>query len=178
MMHAYSTNSAERRYIPFFLAAGAIGAAFLGFRLLDTYRIVVPWWASPPIDTMAFYGLFFFLFDRFVWKWRVLRWLRITRVPDVSGEWHGHVRPSPTEGMSAGLGEERDITVVIRQTWTELLVTGRTNLSKFRSLSGSLVVTDEHSLSYEYLNEPSAPASSTMHVLSASRTSTHTLLPP
>ena len=163
MTHSYSTNSAERRYIPFFIAAVAIGSTFVAFNFLDRYRIEPPWWASPPIDTMAFYGLAFWLFDRFIWKWRPLRWLRITIVPDVSGEWRGRVRPAPTAGVSAGMVEEIDIELSIRQTCSELLVTGRTQNSKSRSLSGSFVVADEYSLGYEYLNEPSAPAPATMH---------------
>lgn len=163
MAHAYSTDSADRRYIPFFIAAAAVGAAFLAFHFLDKYQIQVPWWASPPIDTMAFYGLFYWFFDRFAWKWRLLHWLPLTRVPDVSGEWRGHVRPTPTVGISAGLGKQSNVTISIRQTWTKILVISQTSLSNSRSLSGSLIVTDECSLSYEYLNEPSAAAPDTMH---------------
>src|SRR6266702_2974297 len=103
MLHTYSTDSTERRYIPFFIAAAGIGASFLVFHLLDRYGIEPPWWASPPVDTMALYGLFYWVFDRFVWKWRLLRWLGITKVPDLSGKWYGQVQPAPTQGVSAGL---------------------------------------------------------------------------
>src|SRR6266704_2232988 len=103
MAHTYSTDSPERRYVPFLIAAAAIGASFGAFHILDKYGLDPPWWASPPIDTMAFYGLFYWAFDRFIWKWRVLRWLDITRVPDVSGEWNGQVQPAPTGGSAVGL---------------------------------------------------------------------------
>src|SRR6267378_2593170 len=49
----FATDSTERRYIPFFIAAAAVGATFLVFHFLDKYRIEPPWWASPPVDTMA-----------------------------------------------------------------------------------------------------------------------------
>ena len=163
MPHTYATDSTERRYIPFFIAAAAIGATFLVFHFLDKYGIEPPWWASPPVDTMALYGLFYWVFDRFVWKWQVLRWLRITRVPDVSGEWHGQVQPSTTSGISAGLGAPTDIALSIRQTWTELRVRARTPLSQSHSISGTFVVADAPTLSYEFVNEPSAPAPGTMH---------------
>jgi SMODS-associating 2TM, beta-strand rich effector domain len=162
MTHAYSTDSEERRFIPFFIAAAAIGAAFLAFYILDKYQIRLPWW-GPPIDTMAFYGLFYWIFDHYIWKWSLTRRMGITKIPNLSGTWHGHVRPTETDGVSTGLGNEVDITLTIQQTWAHLLITGRTNLSKSRSLSGSLIVTDECSISYEYLNEPSAPAPGTMH---------------
>jgi len=163
MAHTYSTDSAERRFIPLFIAAAAVGAAFLAFHVVDTYQIRLPWWASPPIDTMAFYGLFYWIFDHYIWKWPLIHRLRITQIPDLSGTWRGHVQPTETNSVSAGLGSEVEITLTIQQTWAHLLITGRTNLSKSHSLSGSLIVRDECSISYEYLNEPSAPAPATMH---------------
>jgi hypothetical protein len=163
MAHAYSTDSPERQYIPFFIASAAIAAAFVTFHLLDTYNIQLPWWASPPIDTMAFYGSFYWLFDRSIWKWKWIHRLQITRIPDLSGVWHGHVKPSQTD-VSTGLELNAAITISIRQTWTSLLLAGQTKLSKSRSLSGSLLTEDECSMSYEYLNEPSPSAPSTMHV--------------
>jgi hypothetical protein len=112
---------------------------------------------------MAFYGLFYGFFDRYLWKLPVMHRLRITKIPDLSGTWHGRVHPVETGGVSAGLRTDTDITIFIRQTWTTLLIVGRTTLSKSHSLSGSLITSDEYTLSYEYINEPSASARSTMH---------------
>jgi hypothetical protein len=161
MAHGYSTDSSERQNIPFFIAAMAIGASFVTFHLFDNYQISLPWW-GPPIDTMAFYGFFYWLFDRHVWKWNWIHRLRITRVPDLSGVWRGRVNPSQTS-VSTGLETNTAITISIRQTWTSLLIAGETKRSKSRSISGSVVTADECSMSYEYVNEPSASAPSTMH---------------
>lgn len=163
MAHTYSTDSGERRYIPLFIAGAAIGATFLAFYIIDEYQVRLPWWASPPMDTMAFYGLFYWIFETYLWKWGLLRWLHVVRIPDLSGSWHGEVRPVVTGGVSSGLGIPADITVTIQQTWTTIMIRGRTSLSQSHSLSGNLLVADEHSLSYEYLNEPSAAAPETMH---------------
>ncbi len=163
MAHTYATDSAERKTVPFFLAAAGIGGAYLTFHILQKYHIELPWWAFLPIDTMGLYGLFYLLFDRFVWKWRLIRWLGLSRVPDLSGAWHGQVQPAPTQGVSAGLGAPIDITLSISQTWTEILIKAETNQSRSRSLSGAIVVADDASLSYEYVNEPSASAPVTMH---------------
>lgn len=163
MAHSYSTDSPERRYIPFFIAGAAIGAAFIVSHLVDAYHIKIPWWASLPIDTMALYGIFYGLFDNFIWKWSLLRRFSIVRVPCLTGTWRGEVRPSETPGISSGLRVPTEITITIRQSWTGILITGRTRLSDSRSLSGSFLTADECSLSYEYVNEPSAAASTTMH---------------
>ncbi len=164
MAHTYSTDSPERRYIPFFIAASAIGATFVAFHFVAKYAVEIPWWASPPIDTMAFYGLFYWLFDQHIWGWQFVHHLRITKIPDLSGEWRGQVNPTPTNGVSAGLESSTEITLSIKQTWTTLMITAQTGLSRSRSISGSVIVDDEKVLSYEYMNEPSAAAPATMHV--------------
>ncbi|HET7207368.1 MAG TPA: hypothetical protein VFI95_12395 [Terriglobales bacterium] len=163
MAHTYSTDSAERRYVPFFIAIAAIAATFTVFHFLDRYQITVPWWATPPIDTMAFYGVFYELFDRWVWKCGPLHKLRIIRVPNLSGIWTGRVEPIETNGVSAGLGVKADLSIQIRQTWTTMLIIGDAALSQSHSLSANLLTSGECTLSYEYLNEPRPSAPSTMH---------------
>src|SRR5262245_26985206 len=92
----YSTNSTERMRIPFFIAAAAIAFSFFISQLLATLGLVLPWWL-PSVDTMVLYGGFYWLFDTKIWKMKWSRTLRITRVPDLSGEWAGHVRPTTTQ---------------------------------------------------------------------------------
>jgi hypothetical protein len=163
MAHGYSTDSPERRYIPFFIAAVAIAATFVVFQTLREHAIEIPWWLSPP-ETMAFYGLLYLLFDKYLWKWSVLHRLRIIRVVNLAGVWRGKVTPADARGASARRAVEAEITLTIRQTWTTLLVSGRAAQSRSRSTSGNLLVEDEQALSYEYVNEPSATAPATMHV--------------
>src|SRR5207249_2295101 len=119
MTHTYSTDSKERQFIPFVIAATAIGATFLVSRVLAHYKLAFPWWA-PSIDTMAFYGLFYWVFDRWIWKWSLIHRLRITRIPDLSGTWCGQVCPAETNDVAAGLGAKSNISVTIKQTWTRL----------------------------------------------------------
>jgi hypothetical protein len=163
MAHTYSTDSSERRSIPFFIAIAAIGATFTVFHFLNQYHITVPWWLTPPIDTMAFYGLFYELFDEWIWKWRLLHKLHIVKVPNLSGIWTGQVQPTSTGGISAGLTTKADLTIEIRQTWTTIMIIGNASLSESHSLSASLITGGEPILSYEYLNEPRSSAPSTMH---------------
>ena len=177
MAHAYATDSPERKYVPLVLATLAIAGAFVTFRVLQASQIEAPWWIGPP-DTMALYALFYWVFDRFVWKWRITRVLGLTRVPDLSGYWRGHVQPAAAPGASAGLSTPIEITLSIKQTWTAILVMAETNQSRSHSLSAAIVVADHEGISYEYANEPTAAAPLTMHahhgvvrlMISASRT--------
>jgi len=163
MTHAYSTDSTERRYIPFFIAAAAIGVEFLIIHFFGQYLMKLPWWASPPIDTMASYGFLYWLFDSYIWEWPLMHKLHIIKTPNLSGVWRGHACTTVTNGASPGLGSQTDIEFTIKQTWTHMLICGKTTQSKSRSISASIIVTDECSLSYEYTNEPLAGAPDTMH---------------
>src|SRR5690349_20871280 len=162
MAHTYATDSSERKHVPFFLAAAAIGSTFGFMRWLHGQQVELPWW-SPPVDTMAFYGMFYVLFDRFIWRFPPLRWIHATKVPNLTGTWHGTIEPAPTQGVSAGLEARTAITVRIVQSWTTLLIRAETAQSKSHSITGAIVVHDEQSLSYEFLNEPTAAATATMH---------------
>jgi len=82
----------------------------------------------------------------------------------LSGQWRGHVHPSRANGISAGLETSVEIVLTIRQTWTEIVITAQTDLSKSHSLSDHLIIADEITVSYEYVNEPFAHAPRTMHV--------------
>lgn len=162
-MHSYSINSTEHRHTPFFIAVTAILTTFLVFHFLDVYKITPPWWATTPIDTMTFFGLFYWLFDQYMWKWPLLRQLHIIKTPNLNGEWFGYVYPTLANGVSAGLQIKTEMKITIKQTWTKLLIIGNTGQSKFHSLSASLRINNENRISYEYFNEPFANAASTMH---------------
>jgi len=138
--------------------------AYLVAGLMRLCTIALPWWVSLPVDTMALYGIFYFLFDRYVWKWSMLHRLGIVRVPDISGKWHGKVIPAGGTAATGRLTVEKDIEVTIAQTWTQIRIRGATDSSRFQSISANLLVEDERSLSYEYVNEPSVDAVATMHV--------------
>jgi|SRR5579862_2269741 len=157
-MHPFATNSTERQHIPFFLAFIAIAAGIVTSWALSVFHIDVPWWA-PPLDTMTFYGLLFWIFDRFIWKWRLIQYLQISRLPVLVGEWHGQVEPAERIAR----GSAMQVTVTISQSWLGLSIRGVTSQSRSHSLSASLLVGDENTLTYEYMNEPLANAPATMH---------------
>ncbi len=162
-MHSYSTDSPERKTIPFFIAAAAIAAAFWSSHLLQVRHIEMPWWISPPIDTMAFYGLLYFAYDRYIWRWPIIHRLGISAIPNLSGEWVGEVRSVLPNGTLAGDSFSRKIEIVIQQTWTEMSIQGCTDISKSHSVSASIITNHECSVAYEYSNEPLTGAPDTMH---------------
>ncbi len=117
------------------------------------------WWLSVP-SFGGFYAVLYWLFDSHVWRWRLWRNLALLKVPDLNGEWTGHVV------SSYGNGSIHEVTISISQKWSKLLVRFDTGLSLSYSISGSLKVADvaNPELSYLYVNEPKASAPDTMSI--------------
>jgi uncharacterized membrane protein len=70
-MHAYSTDSSERRFVPLLLAALAIVFAWVSSKMMEALHFSVPWWLDAP-SSLAFYGALYALFDKHVWRNRFL----------------------------------------------------------------------------------------------------------
>jgi hypothetical protein len=164
-MHNYSTDSNEREKILYALAVLAVVAAWLLSRALLAAHLAVPWWFDAP-STMGFYGLFFKVFDNYVWVASVLHRTRIVKVPVITGEWRGYVTSSFDDQKRS-----RRVSVEIRQTWTRLTVLLSSELSHSFTLTAAIQVHAPEGivLSYQYQNEPKPGAVQTMvmHIGSA-----------
>ena len=156
-MHPYATDSSERRFVPFVMAAFAIAFGFLVHAIVEATSLSPPWWLDLPTP-LALYGLLWLGFDRIAWRWPISRKLGMVRVPDYSGRWSAKGRSDyDAETTFAG-------TATIRQTWTAISVELETELSRSHSISASLLVdaSVRPRLTYEYLNEPRALAVATL----------------
>jgi hypothetical protein len=160
-MHAYATDSEERKYIPFFVAALAIAVAY-GVSIIATKTgLQLPFW-FPSLDTIGLYGLFFWLFDKYIWRWPLLHKLGAVRVPVLAGKWHASAVPVDTEGVSKGKTASSQLRVQIRQRWLSISISGEAAQSNFWSVSGYVEAKGPAVLGYEFVNEPAVAAPVTM----------------
>jgi len=158
-VHAYATDSGERRYIPGFLGLLSIGAALLLAEALSVLSIAVPWWFDAP-SVMGFYALFYNLFEKRMWKTQLLHRVGIVSLPDLNGTWTGHLTSShDAHGM------QHPVTVEVSQRWRHISIRLESVSSISRSESAALRTEDagRNTLSYEYFNEPKASAVGSMH---------------
>ena len=158
-MHPFATNAAERQFVPPLLAGLAILATYGIDRSAALIGLQFPWWLSPP-SVMGIYGLLSRVFDRLVWQWRLVRGLGLVDIPAIDGEWCGEVESSFGDD-----GEPTEISVRIFQDWRRILIRAETENSVSVSKTATVLLREEGALvSYEYLNEPSIEAPSTMRI--------------
>jgi len=159
-MHGYSTDSDERRVVPLLLAFLAISLAWLSSKLLVMIHLPVPWWVDAP-SLMAFYGVLYTFFDRYLWRNGLVSKLGLVRIPNLAGRWHGYLISS-----FDGHAKRHDLMINIFQSWTQITVFLTTATSMSRSSAAMIQVEDPEgvALIYQYQNQPLADAIGTMHM--------------
>jgi hypothetical protein len=159
-MHGYSIDSDERRVVPLLLAFLAITLAWLTTNLLALIHLHVPWWVDAP-SVMAFYGVLYALFDRYLWRNSLVCKLGLVRVPNLAGRWHGYLVSS-----FDGHAKRHDLIINIFQSWTQITVFLSTATSISRSCAAVIQVDDPEGIAliYQYQNQPLADATRTMHM--------------
>ena len=119
-----------------------------------------PRWLISVTSAFVIYKILYYAFDRFVWRWHLLRRLGLVTVPDLNGEWRGQIRSShESDDLSL------QASVVITQQWSKILVRLEAEESYSRSIAASFLTDDPSSpeLVYVYENEPSSMAPESMH---------------
>jgi hypothetical protein len=158
-MHPYVTNSDEKRKVPLLLAILSILAAWGLFKIVKAFHITPPWWFEMP-SLIGFYGLFYTVFDRSLWRAPIIRKIGLVKVPDLDGKWEGEIASS-----FDGHQNRRDVSILVRQTWTSIRIDLETANSKSSSQTAAIIIEtpDSAIISYEYINEPKAHSTMTMH---------------
>ncbi len=156
-MHAYSTDSHERKNLVLVMAFVSLGFAYVLHQAVESLGLKVPWWVDVP-SVMGTFGVLYEIFDKWLWRLKFLRKIAIVKVPDLNGNWEG-------EGQSSFNETRYQVRVMIRQRWTSISVCLESESSVSRSLTASLLVEQPEgpTLSYEYRNDPRPNALNTMH---------------
>lgn len=158
-MHSYATDSNERKLVPLLLMIVSVLSVWFLNRALEILQFTLPWWIDAP-SVVGFYGLFYTLFDKYLWRVSTLRRIGLVRVPDLNGTWKGYIASSFDEHAT-----KHDATIELCQSWARISINLRTQKSKSNSLTATILTENPRAtvLSYEYLNEPSSNAKTTMH---------------
>ncbi|MCK1987178.1 hypothetical protein MPH48_03570 [Lysinibacillus fusiformis] len=126
MMHQYSVDY-DRKTVYFLLAFVSI----LGTKIVN--KILVLENIELTITGLTIFGLLFLLFDKFLWKIRLLYYLGLVKTPNLNGVWKGQLKSSYDD-----FKDEIDACIQIKQTWTKIIIFGKFNQSKSYSISANL----------------------------------------
>src|SRR5260370_21830036 len=107
-MHGYSTDSNERRLVPLLLATLAIGFAWMFAKLLAISHLSFPWWLDAP-SSLGFYAALYGLFDKYLWRNRIIRKLGLSRIPNVAGCWNAVL----TSSIECNLNHHDDFMQIV-----------------------------------------------------------------
>ena len=156
-MHPYTTDSKERRNVMFRITLFSIVLTYGFHLLLDRLSVQWPWWAEAP-SVVGVFRLLYGIFDRWLWRMKLLHRLGVVRIPNLNGIWDA-------EGVTSFEGEKYKAKVIINQTWTHISIIMETQFSRSHSLTASILINQPEgsTLSYEYRNEPKPNARPTMH---------------
>lgn len=117
-MVTYNVDTDPRIRIYFVLAfASIVGASSLTAYLKDL-ETVLPFFGAPSIAPFAIFGVLLWLFDQYLWKWRLIR--RVSGIPNLEGTWKGTLtRTSSADGEQGELKKHK-AKCYITQTWRSI----------------------------------------------------------
>lgn len=158
-MHSYSIDSSARRTVHYALAL--LAAAVPG-AVTSMSAAAHAWYATTPIVAWPLsmggtFGLLYFVWDRFVWKWPGV--VRLHGVPNLNGRWDGHGVSSYDEKEDGTPGSEFSLSVTIRQTFSMVEIFGQNDESTSESTMAS--IRSDHAVPrvhYAYENVPKSKA--------------------
>lgn len=111
-------NLGKTSHIFFFiilLPAVSLGIGWACSRLFPD----VPFWVET-VSPLAAYGILYNLFEKFLWRLPVFRWLGIVTVPDVRGRWLGEQTSSYKD--PSGKNRRSRTIMEIQQTFSNIKV--------------------------------------------------------
>ena len=138
----------------------AIYSAAIGWlgKLVSTVWPDVWTFVPKAVDTGAAFSVIYFVFNKWLWRWWPIS--RIFSFPNLSGEWDVAGQTlGPVEALENGNFRNWTGTLSIRQQWTKICVTLRTERSGSFSRAAAIQQQgDETVLMYCYGNDPNARA--------------------
>ena len=158
-MHGYAIDSRERVFVVriLFMASALVSA--VAAMLIPSDVIPMRWLLPIPSIGLVF-GVSYWAFDNWLWRWQFLRVMRLIRLPDLSGAWTGTIASS-----YSGFEKVQQVTVTIEQKWTGMVVHLNAKESRSWSVTASVLTNAPEGLVLTYLfdNEPKAESVETMH---------------
>lgn len=164
-MHGYTITPDNRQIPTLMLGVLSVFVSLILNVLIDSVlksfdpMLTIPWWVETPSPLVVF-GVLFGLFDKYAWKWPMMRILGLTHAPDLSGRWEGELTSSYDPNSNTR------VVLEVKQTWTQITLKISTGQSHSWSSTAAIDINSLRGtiLRYEYCNEPQNSSADTMNM--------------
>ena len=149
-MHEYSVD-VENNKVIFYLSIVSIFISSVLTMIINLCIEKIPYIEiTISITTISIFGILYSLFDKFIWKWKILHKLGIIKIPNLNGKWKGNFQSSYHD-----FKENLPVILIIEQSWSKICIKGKFNHSKSSSDTASIKVNlgKEIMLHYSYYND-------------------------
>lgn len=161
-MHSYSIDTKERTRVIQIITIVSIMISAVLAELLSTKNIDLPDYLDFTSFSVIF-GILYFSFDKFLWKWKLFTVIGLVKIPIIAGEWEGQYVSSYCD--KDGNKFEGVATLKIKQTWTEICIYSTQKNSRSESQIAGLFINGDGiiKLKYQYQNEAKNTSDDTMN---------------
>lgn len=141
-MHAYSIDSDERKTV-----IGVLGILSAAVVLIVKNYLCLPSWIPVP-SAFALFGGFYWLFDQFIWKWRLIN--QCLKTPDLNGSWTILMKSSRDN-----FSTEYEGMLTITQSWSKIYIfmDGEKAIGKSIMAGVEIHTSKSFTLKWEYLSQ-------------------------
>lgn len=160
-MHSYSIDTDERKNIIAYIAVISVVISMSLSNILDSREIPL---TAP--STMALFGLLYKVFDLYLWKCKLIRKFKISKIPILEGKWEGKYHSVRRgEDKNDVIRADGEVGFTIKQTWTKINIIQESEKSTSCSEIAGISINDNMGivLRYQYSNEASATGKISMH---------------
>lgn len=154
------TNLSKTPHVLFFAGFLTVLSIFLAWCFAQVFTNI-PFWVENLSPLLA-YGILYSIFDKYLWNWKIFRWLGVSTFPDLRGRWKGNQ-------TSSYKVEDKNVIVQsyleVRQSFSEICVCAYYQKSQSASVTANFVETSNGNyLFYTYDSEPNSLKQGTMQI--------------
>ncbi|MBT4309962.1 MAG: hypothetical protein HOD49_06055 [Anaerolineae bacterium] len=160
-MHPYTTDEEITKRVFILSAILAISLTWVYYTISEAYNINIPWWLETP-SVLALFGFFYWLFDNYLWKTKLLQKTEWFAIPNLNGIWDVEIKTSHDNFEATYLAKS-----IIRQTASKISITLETKFSSSHSLHASLLKVsrlNKYELVYVFENRPNTDRPGTFQI--------------
>lgn len=160
-MPSCSNDLGKELWLYFFLVVLSAITFFFGLiplynYLEKTFEFTIPVWVETP-SIFGLFGVFFALFDRYFWKYRVIKVFGLPKIPNLNGKWKATISRRDENDNEV---KKKESDVIINQNYSKfnLLMKDEGATSDVKMATFQISNPINRRIIYTYVCEPHATA--------------------